>query len=444
MRPERTEADGESLSLPFKSPNLGALKDLFRRPMIQNAGWLMGGQGAGLFFQAIYFILLARLLGSTEYGVFAGAFAFTSLLAQYTPLGTGIVFLRYVSGHPVKFAPYFGNILLTTSATSGLLIVGLTFSAGHLLNPASAHLVFFAAIANCLFAQMTQEIGRVFQAFEKMRITAALNLLVSGLRMFAVLALLLLMHHASAFRWAVVSTSVSGVAAAAAIVLAIANFGRPTLDFAVAKKHLMEGLGFSFACSTSAVYNDLDKTMLSHYGMSAANGIYTMAYRVIDLAIMPTYSMEQAAEPRLFQLGATSLKEAATFGSRLLKRSVLVSAVVSLGIFVLAPVLPFFVGRGFSESASVLRWLCLIPVFRSVHGVTGAVLTGAGLQRYRSVTQVIAVVGNFALNLWLIPAHGWHGAAWASLATDGGLGVMNWAVLALLVRSTPAVSMAQI
>jgi O-antigen/teichoic acid export membrane protein len=113
-------------------------------------------------------------------------------------------------------------------------------------------------------------------------------------------------------------------------------------------------------------------------------------------------------------------------------------------MFELAPVLPLFVGRSFSESVSVLRWLCLIPVFRSVHGVTGAVLTGAGLQRYRSVTQMVAVALNFGLNLWLIPTHGWHGAAWASLVTDGGLGVMNWAVLTVLVRSTPTVSMVQI
>jgi O-antigen/teichoic acid export membrane protein len=178
--------------------------------------------------------------------------------------------------------------------------------------------------------------------------------------------------------------------------------------------------------------------------MSAANGIYTMAYRAIDLATMPAASMELAGEPRMFQLGATSLKEASIFGRRLLKRSVLTSAVASVGMFVLAPLIPLLVGQGFSESASALRWLCLIPVFRSIHGVTGGVLTGAGLQRYRSVTQIVAAAGNFALNLWLIPTHGWLGAAWASLVTDGGLGAMNWVVLTLLVRSTPRVSMAQV
>jgi O-antigen/teichoic acid export membrane protein len=68
-----------------------------------------------------------------------------------------------------------------------------------------------------------------------------------------------------------------------------------------------------------------------------------------------------------------------------------------------------------------------------VHEIAGSALTGAGLQRYRTGTQIVAVAVNAGLNLWLIPAHGWRGSAWASLATDGLLGAMNWSVLRLLV-----------
>jgi len=38
------------------------------------------------------------------------------------------------------------------------------------------------------------------------------------------------------------------------------------------------------------------------------------------------------------------------------------------------------------------------------------------------------------LNLFLIPAYGWHGAAWASLATDGGLCVVNSLLLQVCIR----------
>ena len=238
-----------------------------------------------------------------------------------------------------------------------------------------------------------------------------------------------MLHRATALQWVVASAVVSAMAAIAAVSMVTVKFGAPKVIPRLFLKRGVEGAEYAISASADTAYNDLDKTMLSHYGMSAANGIYTMAYRVIDLATMPISSIQMASEPRLFQLGAISLQEAATFGRRLLKRGLLTSMVAAVGMFLLAPLIPLVVGKGFAESISALRWLSLIPVFRSIHGITGGVLTGAGLQRYRTTAQITAVALNFGLNLWLIPGDGWHGAAWASLATDGALGIINWSVL---------------
>jgi lysozyme family protein len=42
------------------------------------------------------------------------------------------------------------------------------------------------------------------------------------------------------------------------------------------------------------------------------------------------------------------------------------------------------------------------------------------------------------MNLYLIPAFSWRGAAWASLLTDGFLAVSNWTVLAVIARREKA------
>ena len=55
--------------------------------LARNAVWMMAGQGAGIVLQAVYFVILARLLGVVQYGIFAGAFAFTIIVAQYSTLG---------------------------------------------------------------------------------------------------------------------------------------------------------------------------------------------------------------------------------------------------------------------------------------------------------------------------------------------------------------------
>jgi len=72
---------------------------------------MMLGQGAGFVLQAVYFVVVARLLGVIEYGIFVGAFAFVNLVGRYATLGTGPVFLRYVSVDKSLFAEYGGTCL---------------------------------------------------------------------------------------------------------------------------------------------------------------------------------------------------------------------------------------------------------------------------------------------------------------------------------------------
>jgi O-antigen/teichoic acid export membrane protein len=109
-------------------------------------------------------------------------------------------------------------------------------------------------------------------------------------------------------------------------------------------------------------------------------------------------------------------------------------------MFLAAPLIPLVIGKGFAESVLALRWLSLLPAFRGIHQLTGSAVTGLGFQRYRTRGQIAAAVFNLGLNLWLIPRYGWHGAAWTSLATDGGLAIVNLFLLQSLQHRTPETS----
>ena len=75
--------------------------------------------------QAGYFILLARLLGSTQYGRLVGAAALVSIVGQYSSLGSGMVLLRYVSQDRSKFAEFSGNAILPKLAVGLAIIIAL-------------------------------------------------------------------------------------------------------------------------------------------------------------------------------------------------------------------------------------------------------------------------------------------------------------------------------
>jgi O-antigen/teichoic acid export membrane protein len=211
-------------------------------------------------------------------------------------------------------------------------------------------------------------------------------------------------------------------------------FGLPSFSLSLLRKRLGEGFVFAVSGSTTAVYNDIDKVVLSRFGMDQANGIYSMAYRAVNIGATPVLSIVGAAFPRFFREGVKGIAATVPMARQLLKRTALLGLGISVALFVCAPIIPHLVGKSYAESVSALRWLCLIPFFRSFHLSAGDAIAGAGHQKFRLVSQSIAAIGNLLLNLYLVPRYSWHGAAWASLATDGALGVMNWAALLLLAK----------
>jgi O-antigen/teichoic acid export membrane protein len=411
------------------------LEKLKASSLARNTGWMLLGQGLGFLSQTLYFVLLARLLGTSQYGIYAGTFAFVSLVAQYSSLGSDTVFLRYVSGKRENFQTYWGNVLIFICTLSMVLSLLLHFLGRFILNPESAAIVFPSAIGVCFSTQIAFAAGRVFQAFEQLRVTAMMNLLTNVLRLITAFVMVFVLHHATARQWVIASLFVSLAGAIVAVATVTIKLGLPKFAPGLIRKHAAEGLQYSFSQSTSSAYNDLDKTMLSHYGMNEANGIYAMAYRVVEIATIPIFSIRDAAMPRFFIEGSKGIEHSYKLGRSLLTKALWLGVISAVGMFLVAPIIPYIVGKGFSESVSALRWLCLIPFFRSIHQMTGAALTGAGLQKYRTANQCIAAAFNFGLNLWLIPKYGWLGAAWASLLTDGGLGIMNFTVATRLVRS---------
>lgn len=402
--------------------------------LARNAGWIFAGQGFSVFCQGTYFVLLARLLGATEYGIYVGAYAMVSILSVYSPLGSPPTLVSHVSLNPGAFACHWGNVLFTT-LTLGCVFVGvLVWIVPHTAHSYTWELVFCAAAGDCLCGPLTIGAAAAFQAFENMRFNALVGMLTNFSRSVLGAFLLWKLHHATAQQWAAANLAVSFGVACTAVTLVTWQHGKPGFSLRLLRERVGEGFVFALCNSTTGLYNNFDKAMLGHYGMNAANGIYAMAYRVVDVCTVPMGSIHAAAFPRFFREGAGGTRKAAAFGYRILMRTAPLTLLLAIAMAVSAPAIPHLVGNSFSQSVSVLRWLCLLPFFRCFQYSAGDALVGAGLQKLRLGTQSVAAAFDFGVNLYLIPHYGWRGAAWSSLATDGLLGISNWAVL-LLMRS---------
>lgn len=403
--------------------------------LARNSGWMFLGQGLGIVCQGVYFICLGRLLGSAEYGVYVGAVALVGILSQYSSLGSHSVFLRYVSPDPRNFSRYWANVLVTTAVLGGIFVAVLTWAGPNVSRSYSHGMLLCIGLGDCICGQFAISSSRVFQALERMKVTALLNLLTSALRALLAGALLCSLHRATARQWVVATLIVSVFAAGIAVTLVTKNFGKPDFSPTLLKKRAVEGVVFALCYSTTGLYNDFDKVMLGHFGMNAANGIYAMAYRIVDVCTMPIYSVQVASFPQFFKKGSVAgVSGTSVYAIRIIKRTALAGILMAGCMYLAAPVIPHIVGSSFSQSVSALRWLCLLPVFRSLHVAAGDAIAGGGHVPLRLLTQTIAAIFNVGANFFLIPSYGWLGAAWSSLATDGLLAIMNWSAL-LLKRS---------
>jgi O-antigen/teichoic acid export membrane protein len=402
----------------------------------KNSIWMISGQGVALLFQAIYFILIGRTLGSREYGAFVGVAAMIQVLTNFSSLGMEMVMVRDVSRDRTRFPTAWGSALLVASG-GFLVVLAIAMTIGRFfLRPEVMILVPYIAFSDAFCGKLAVLASRAFQSFSRLAYTAKLTAMTNVARAMTAGALFLYVRrfhtHPTAYTWTRIYWIASLVMGVISILLVTILLGLPKFK-RITFRELSEGFSFSLSNSSISIYNDIDKTFLVSLGQLKAAGIYSAAYRIVDVATTPIYSIYTAAFPRFFQEGAKGVRSAANFSRRLMNRTVLYGATVAVLMFVGSSLLPRVLGPSFAESSGALRWLCLLPLIRCFHYAWGTTITGSASQWLRTATQIGAALLNLLLNALLIPRWSWQGAAVASLLTDGALAAFSWAVLSILL-----------
>jgi O-antigen/teichoic acid export membrane protein len=357
------------------------------------------------------------------------------VLSQFSSLGMEMIIVRNISRARESFAAAWGNAL-HVSACGFVILLALAMLIGHFtLKPELQRLIPYVALSDALFGKLVQLASRAFQGAGLLSQTARLTALTNISRAAFALCLFLLAAfahlHADALLWTRIYWLSSLITAVVAFGLVTKLLGWPVFG-RIRMCDLMDGFSFSLSSSSISVYNDIDKTFLAGAGNLYAAGIYSAAYRIIDVATVPIYAIYTAATPRFFREGERGIGDALILANRLLRRTVPYGIAIALVLFAVSPLLPYLFGPSFRGSVEAMRWLCLLPLIRGLHYAWGTTITGSSSQWYRTSTQLGAAMANLILNALLIPRWSWRGAAIASLFTDAGLAAASWIVVQYL------------
>jgi O-antigen/teichoic acid export membrane protein len=379
---------------------------------------LFGGNLAALLLQTAQFVLLARLLGVTEFGRVAAANALIAITIPLAGLGYGNVMLMRVSRDRSRLRFDLGNSQLAIAVIGGALVVAVTLVARGIYGEgAQIALIGTMAICELIFVRSLVVLGQLYQALDRVEMTSMLNTATALCRVGGVVLMMLAGRH-DALTWALTSCSLMFILVLLAQAITARAVGLPLLDLRRLWTDRSDALHFSLGTGAKALYTDLDKVVLARTAMAGELGAYTAAYRLVAMSFLPVRSLLDASASHFYRRGAESLAASYAFSLRLLKVALPYGAVVAVAILAGAELAPYVLGASFESSVPMLRSLALLPIIQSIHYAFSDALTAAGLQRLRTRLQWTVALVYAVLAVVLVPRFGWHGAVGVCLGCE--------------------------
>lgn len=384
--------------------------------------------GVGLAFLSQ--LVLARVLGAHEYGLYAYVFAWVMMLGLLSVLGFQIVLLRLVATYAARQAwgalngliRYAERRVLLAGLTVmlvGWLVVGLlaglderawlapelrrVFLIGLLIVPLYALLYVRSAIARGL--------GRVFLALAPdATVREGLVLvLVGGVALTG-----LFQPHA----WFAITALLVAILTGLVLITLVKRQARPEAARAVAPAidevaEWRRAVRYTFVFSASMIMLPrLDVIFVGNFVDTATAGAYFLAVRITDLVVFPLIAINAFFGPivaRYHSQGQRlSLYRAVLL---MIATSASIGLALTTGIFFLYPDIIGFIGRDFRLDASIIVVLLLGQLINASTGPTTQLLNMTGHERDATTIVLASLLLTVVGLSVLVPLFGADGAA---------------------------------
>jgi O-antigen/teichoic acid export membrane protein len=397
--------------------------------VVVNTSVQLVGRTISIVLTLTSFAIVTRYLGVAGFGAYSLVLTFLMLTVAIADLGTTPVGVREVARRPEETRSLIGNLLgLRILAAGAAALALLALSPLVEYESRVQHGLRLAALA-AIALVLVGVPAIVFQSRLRLELAMVVEVVTSA----TTLLLLIIVTAADLGFSAVVLATVGGSVLAAATGYVLAHrltrlrprFERGELN-RLTKASLPVGLFMIFGI----VHFKIDTVLLSILKPLADVGIYSVAYRFLEqLLFIPGFFIA-AVFPIIASYHAT--------GDELLKLAidksfaflVIVAFPIAAASFVLAPdIIRLVAGDEFSDAVTPLRILVFASIFFFTNALFSSLLVIYELERQMAVLAASVVVGNIALNLVLIPAFSYNGAAVATVITEacGGIAMMIWA-----------------
>jgi O-antigen/teichoic acid export membrane protein len=361
--------------------------------------------------------ILARALGSSDFGVWSTLFAACQIVGSFGELGLTQVTVSRAAADPEREPWWLGALFLLRLFV--VIPITLVCLVAVLIIAPSAHAQVAGVLIACVaLAGAPSVIGAVFQLRVRNDLSMALLTLNSVVWAAAVVGVALLsggiVVFAGAFLFTTLFTSVLTVIVALRFtkvhLRGTRKLWRPLLRV---------GVGVGIAGIFVTGYVKLDQILVFEFAGSREAGLYGAAYRLLDqvqfipISVMTTlfpliaaaYTTDKERVKNLLQASAEYLSMASF-------------PILAFTIVAAEPIMKLLFGPQFAAAAPALPILAGAFVSISFGYLVGNMVVILELQRRFAIYAALGLVLNATLNIFLIPPYGFLAAAWVTLLTE--------------------------
>jgi O-antigen/teichoic acid export membrane protein len=376
----------------------------------------------------------ARSLGAEDLGKFTAVASLTTIAFPFSTLGSDFLLSREVSRDKSKANESWGNSLLITVISSGILILLLFFIARIILPKSISPLTLFLIfLTETLCLAIWGCNGSILIALDRHKKVAQLGATYNFIKLLAVIVLAVIYRNHGVQTWACLyftSTVIMIFISCSTVISIVGLPSWPKLHYL--KEYVREGIYFSIGGSTAFFSQNIDKTLLASLSTLEATGLYSAAFRFIDMACLPMGVLSGSLHAKFFSEGAFGIRKVFQFAQRLFLPVFIYGSIVFIGCLSLGFLIPILLGNEYRDSIPALYWLAPLPLIRGFQWILNDILDGSDNHRGRSAINILSVFYTLPLLYFLIPKYSWKGAAWGAVASMGIGTIFYWGLVKFL------------
>lgn len=398
---------------------------------LRNLGRYSLSATSGQVMMMIYFLIVARVLGPEQFGIYSGTYALTGLTIFAVNWGMDTWLLRD-SGSLLATRESAGRVLCI-KAGLGLGWALLLVVCAPIIRPDvfTPWLVLVSALDIwCDGALATHYSALTIQ--KRIKEISRIIFLSRAVRLFGALAIFLIGFSGSPMLFTIIR-----LAGAASGLLVAVLVVKPNLTAHKLVSHsaiLKQAVPYGLSDFLTLVYFQADIFLLTLLKGSEVTGLYAPASGLINALFVIPAAVYNLTIPMLVHKMAV---DKTTF-NRLVVKVMLGFLVLGLGLGVGVGlfggwILRLLLGPSYAIASVLLAILSPILFLKSLSYGFAAVILAIGWQRQRLLPQGISATYNILANLWIIPILGAVGVSMVYVASEfvlvvgyGGL-VIKWA-----------------